>query len=127
MVSIIKIEKDNIPYSFEVLLNETYRLYFKWNELADQIVVDLHDVDDNPIFIGETMVYNQPLWWSVMEDIKGNLRQGFPDNYLIPRSVDGVERDVNFENLQDKIVLTVLPREATYGEFDFTFYDNDEV
>ncbi len=127
MVSIIEIDKDLIPYTFEILLNKNYKLGVKWNEYADKIVVDLFDIEDNPIFLGETMVYNQPLWWSFMEDVNGNLNPDFPDNYLVPLSVDGVERDVNFENLQDKVVLTVLPRGAEYGEFDFTFYDNNEV
>ncbi len=126
MVDIIDINKDLIPYSFNILLDKTYKLGIKYNEYNDTVLVDLFDEEGNEVYLNETMTYSMPLWWYQLEDINGNRNVNFPDKYLIPLSVDGVERLVNFENLQDKIVLVVTDRNHEFGEFDFLRYD-DEV
>ena len=96
----IEIEKDEIPYDFEIELGgELFTLEINYNERFDFFTVSL-EKDGETIVSGEKMVLNQPLFYSLTDD-------RLPKVLLIPMDESGTEERITYSNLEGSIFLEV--------------------
>ena len=99
----IQIDKDKIPYKFEL---ENFIFTIKYNKFADRFYMMLKNKNGEVLGIGEEkLVLDFPLFWIYAEDFNGNRNSNFPPFNLVPRSIDGKEYVVNWDNLGQKILL----------------------
>lgn len=104
----IEIERDEIPYSFEILLDvETYILEFMWNERQGIFTVSLYDIDENPLVYNEPIVYGQELFKDVRD-------LNFPIEKIIPLDPAGKETEVTYDNFGTTVLLVI--DDETEGE-----------
>lgn len=104
MVSIIEIDKELIPYSFNLELSEKlYKFTAKYNTAFDFFTVDLH-LNGEPILFGEKLKYGTPLFM-----FKRHL--DVPKEQIVPVDVNGKETAVTYENLGDSVFLYVVDGE----------------
>ena len=98
----IEIEKDLIPYSFDIDLtgNEYFNLEFHYNEKADIFTVTLSK-DDEVIVYNEPIIYGKPLF--------GDLYQSgiYPAIDIVPIDESGQESDITYENFNETVFLTI--------------------
>lgn len=99
MRDIVEINKDLIPYSFDILLaDEWYELYVDYNKTADMFTVAVYKEDE---FIGaEPLVLDMPLFGDVY-------KAGFPAVTLVPYAPAGDEKRVTYDNLGKTVFLSV--------------------
>lgn len=97
----IEIDKNMIPYSFEITLNDkTYTFYVKYNVLKDFFTIDLYR-NDEVIVLGEKLVYGKPLFsTSQYKDV--------PDVKIIPFDLTGKSERITFENLNEEVFLYLV-------------------
>lgn len=96
MIEEVIIDKDSIPYSFELELNlKIYTFVVKYNEEGDYFTIDLYE-DDKPIIFGEKIVLGRPLFLPIMY-------KNAP--IILPLDFSYSEKRVNFENLGENIKL----------------------
>ncbi|UQW98188.1 hypothetical protein M2M59_04040 [Rummeliibacillus sp. G93] len=94
----IEIEKDLIPYEFEIELEEEiFTFDVRYNENHDFFTIDLYK-DEELICAGEKLVYGVPLW----EDITTS---DFPAPTIIPLDPSGKEKRVSWDNLNTTVFL----------------------
>lgn len=99
----IEIDKDRVPYSFDV---DDFNLEVRYNSYNDRFYIILRDSDDNILGEGEEkLVQDFPLFWIFQEDTEGNRNPSYPSFNMVPRSVDGNTYEINWDNLGDKILL----------------------
>ena len=97
----IEIEKDEIPYSFEIMLDdEMYTLEIKYNERQELFTVSLYDSEDNPLVYAEPIVYGQELFKDVRD-------LNFPIDRIIPLDPASYETEVTYENFGTTVLLVV--------------------
>lgn len=97
----IEIDKDDIPNSFEIdIADETFTMEFHYNESYDFFTVDLFK-DDEPLWLGEKLILNQPLFVNCVSVEK-------PNAVLIPIDRADNETRITFENLSKTVFLYVL-------------------
>lgn len=100
MIEYIPIEKDNIPYRFEVELEaELFEMEIRYNETYDFFTIDLYK-NGNPLVYGEKVVYGVPLFTNVRD-----LR--FPVVSITPMDEAGLEHEVTYDNFQETVFLAV--------------------
>lgn len=96
----IEIEKDMIPYTFEIDLGEgEYGLEINYNERFDFFTVDLY-VEERPIVIGEKLILNRPLF-------EGLVDINLPTVSVIPVDRSDSETRITYENLEKTVFLMV--------------------
>lgn len=101
MLEYIPIEKENIPYRFEIELEaEIFEMEIRYNDLYDFFTIDLYK-DGEPLVYGEKIVYGVPLFQDVRD-----LR--FPAVDIVPMDEAGLENQVTYENFQKTVFLTVV-------------------
>lgn len=101
----IPIEKELIPYNFEIELGEElYSLEIRYNDLHDFFTIDLIK-DGETLVNGEKIVYGVPLFQDVFDT-------NFPGPQIIPWDESGIENRVTFQNLNETV---------------FLYLDNEEV
>lgn len=101
MLEYIPIEKENIPYRFEIELEaEIFEMEIRYNDLYDFFTIDLYK-DGEPLVYGEKVVYGVPLFQDVRD-----LR--FPAVDIVPMDEAGLENQVTYENFQKTVFLTVV-------------------
>lgn len=97
----IEIEKELIPYDFEVELeDQLFKLDIRYNETYDFFTVDLYK-DDELIVAGEKLVYNVPLFESTYDP------KTHPANTIIPLDPSGIESRVSWDNLNETVFLCI--------------------
>lgn len=97
----IEIEKEEIPYSFEIMMDsETYTLEILYNERQEIFTVSLYDSEDNPLVYAEPIIYGQELFKDVRD-----LR--YPIDRIIPLDPAGKETEVTFENFGTTVLLVI--------------------
>lgn len=97
----IEIEKENIPYRFEIELGaETFEFEIRYNDEGDFFTVDLFKGGE-PLVYGEKIVYGIPLFNDFYD-------QDFPAPTIIPLDESGNESRVTFENLNETVFLVVV-------------------
>lgn len=95
---VIPIEKDEIPYSFEMDFGEdTFTFEIHYNAEYDFFTIDLYR-DDELLVAGEKVVYGVPLF-SLYPDL-------FPAT-IVPLDVTGQAQRVTYENLGETVFLYV--------------------
>jgi hypothetical protein len=105
---IINIDKQKIPYRFEISLAGTlYEMEFHYNPGFDFFTVDLYK-NKEPLVYGEKLLYGLPLFHDI-EDAR------FPKVGLIPLDASGQSVEVNAQTLGTTVFLRVVEWEAAYG------------
>lgn len=95
----IEIEKDLIPYRFDITLaGEIFYFDVRYNEQADIFTVDLYDVNEDPIVYGEPLVLGKALY-DDLDDERLPLAQ------LMPLDLSGRESRVTYDNLNKTVFL----------------------
>ena len=96
----IIVDKNLIPYSFElVLANEVFGLSFDYNESCDLFTVSLYK--DGELIVTEPIIYGQELFTDVY----------MPDTYpvvrIVPIDESGNENKVTFDNFGKTVFLVI--------------------
>lgn len=97
----IDIDKDLIPYQFDITLEgETYTFIVNYNNLKDFFSVDLLK-NDEIIVLGEKLVYAKPLFLSAMyKDI--------PKVTILPYDISENTERITFENFNKDVFLYLV-------------------
>lgn len=96
----IAIDKNEIPYSFEIeLAGEIFELEVNYNQTHDFFTVDLFK-GDGVLVIGEKLILNRPLFRNCV-DI------GLPKIQIIPKDRANSATRITYENLNETVFLYV--------------------
>lgn len=96
----IIIEKDLIPYTFEIVLgNDNYGLSVDYNETGDLYTISLYK--DDELIVTEPIIYNQPLFGDVY------MVDRFPVVIIVPTDESGQETEVTSENFGVSVFLCI--------------------
>lgn len=97
----IPIEKENIPYRFEIELGaEIFEFEIRHNDTYDFFTIDLYK-DGAPLVYGEKVVYGVPLFLDVRD-------LDFPVVEIVPIDRAGLETRVTYENMNETVFLVVM-------------------
>lgn len=97
----IEINKDLIPYSFDVLLGaEWFTLEIHYNEIADLFTVSLSK-DNDVIVHNEPVIYGVPLFTDLYQS------GIYPPLEIVPLDESGQETEVTWDNLNSTVFLTI--------------------
>lgn len=100
MRDIIEIEKDLIPYNFNILLEkEEFNLYIMYNSVTDSFTATLSK-DGEVLVDNEPIVYGIPLFKDVYNE-------GFPCVDIVPIDESGQTDIVNWETFGKNVFLTI--------------------
>ena len=114
MRDVIEIEKELLPYSFDIVLaGQEYNMEIMYNKTADIFTITLSR--ENHI-----LVYNEPIIYGV-ELFKDIYKSGlFPMISIVPLDESGNETSVTYENFGKTVFLTIddEPRENKVNEND---------
>ena len=95
----IEIEKDQIPYSFDILLaDEEFELGIYYNQRHDLFTIEL--IKNGETLAYEPIIYGVPLFQDVFQE-------SFPALQIVPLDEAGIEVEVNFENMNETVFLTI--------------------
>lgn len=103
------IDKDNLPYKISIEVEgKIFFLDFKrWTLSKEEIRVDLYDEEENLIVSDEKCILDIPLFIRFLRDKQGNFNPKYPKCFLTFYSLDENFYDVNYENLEEKVILTI--------------------
>lgn len=97
----IEIEKDLIPYSFEIdLANDEYEIEVHYNNRFDFFTIDLFK-DGKPLVLGEKLMLDRPLF-----DGLANIY--LPKVKIIPLDRAGEATRITYDNLESTVFLYVF-------------------
>ena len=98
---IVDINKDIIPYSFNILLGtDLYEMRFDYNNTADLFTVSLSK-DGVELCAGEPIIYGVPLFKDLVT------RGGFPTITITPIDPSGESVAITYDNLSLTAFLSV--------------------
>ena len=101
MRDIIEIEKELLPYSFDVVLaGEEFNMAMDYNKAADLFTCTLSK-DGEVVVYNEPLVYGQELFADVY---KANL---FPALSIVPLDEAGIENTITYANFGKTVFLTI--------------------
>lgn len=101
MRDIIEIEKELLPYRFDIVLSgQEYNMEVMYNKTADLFTITLSK--DN-----EVLVYNEPIIYGV--ELFADVYQSglFPMISIVPLDESGNETEVTYENFGKTVFLTI--------------------
>lgn len=114
----IIINKDIVPYTFDILLAETwYTIEVKYNEYADLFTIELYK-DGKCLCSGEPIVYGKPLFVDVYNP-------EFPKLSIIPVDEAGNTSVVTWENFGETVFLSIYDDEDDTIPYNGNFDEND--
>lgn len=97
----INIEKELIPYSFEIELGvELFQVGVEYNEVGDFFTLDLSK-DEEVLVSNEKIVYGEPLFSEIYD-------ARYPAPLIIPIDESGKETRVSWNNLNKTVFLVVM-------------------
>nr|DAM61532.1 MAG TPA: hypothetical protein [Caudoviricetes sp.] len=97
----IEIEKDRIPYEFEMEFNgKIYQFEILYNTYGDYFTINLYH-NHKPVIIGEKIVLHQPLF-------DGLEHLDIPMTIVIPYDTTDEALRITYENLNEDVFLYVL-------------------
>lgn len=97
----IEIEKDLIPYTFNISLNdELFEFRIDYNNTADMFTVSLSKGGEE-LCAGEPIIYGVPLFSDLAT------RGGFPNVVITPIDYSGETVSVTYDNLSSTVLLIV--------------------
>lgn len=94
---IIDINKNLIPYTFDIELDDIYIFTIRYNKEYDFFTVDL-SLADEILVVGEKLVYGRPLF-AHLRHLK------VPSIPIVPVEIADNEQRVTFNNLGEKVFL----------------------
>lgn len=98
---VIEINKDIIPYTFNIpLADELYEMRIDYNNTADLFTVSLSK-GGVTLCTGEPIIYGQPLFGDLIN--RGN----FPKVTITPIDESGESNAVTFDNLTRTVLMKV--------------------
>lgn len=101
MRDIIEIEKELLPYSFNITLTgEEFNLAFDYNKAADLFTCTLSKD-------GEVLVHNEPLIYGVELFADVYRADYFPAIAIVPLDEAGIEKAITYENFGKTVFLTI--------------------
>lgn len=101
MRDIIEIEKELVPYSFDIVLaGEEFNMEIMYNKTADLFTCTLSKDE-------EVLVYNEPVVYGVemFADVYDGVN--FPMLAIVPLDEAGIENAVTYENFGKTVFLTI--------------------
>lgn len=107
MRDIIEINKNALPYNFNIVLGaEEYNLEFKYNSVCDLFTCTLSKN-------AEVLVYDEPLIYGtkLFQDVYD--AETFPCLDIVPCDESGKENAVTFKNMGVTVFLTIDDGEET--------------
>ena len=97
----IEINKDLIPYTFEILLcGELFEIRVDYNSTGDLFVLSLYK-DGQLIRAGQPLIYGMKLWETVY--VSGE----YPMIDIIPLDESGEANSVTYDNLNRTVFLVI--------------------
>lgn len=97
----INIEKELIPYSFEIELGvELFQIGVEYNSVGDFFSVDLSK-DEEVLVSNEKVVYGEPLFSEIYD-------ARYPAPLIVPIDESGNEIRVSWDNLNETVFLVVM-------------------
>lgn len=97
----IEIEKEKIPYSFEIVLgNDLFELEIQYNQRADLFTVTLYK-DNEVVVYNEPVVYGVALFQSVFQP------EQYPALNIIPLDESKNVEVVTWDNFNDTVFLCI--------------------
>lgn len=101
MLEYIEIDKDSIPYEFDMAINgKTYTFVINYNAEFDFFTVDLYR-NGTSIVSGEKIVYGRTLFHSCKHlDV--------PSTLILPYDLAGNETRVTWDNLNETVFLWLV-------------------
>lgn len=97
----IEIEKEKIPYSFEIVLgNDLFELEIQYNQRADLFTVTLYK-DNEVVVYSEPIIYGVSLFQSVFQP------EQYPALNIIPLDESGNMETITWDNFNDTIFLCI--------------------
>lgn len=101
MADRIEITKELVPYTFEIsLADELFDITVNYNSYADMFTFELQKGGET-ICAGEPLIYGVPLWKDMFVCGK------YPELDIIPLDESGNMNAVTFENLGERVFLTI--------------------
>ncbi|GAB6990851.1 phage baseplate plug family protein [Paenibacillus pini] len=101
----IDIEKDLIPYRFDIsLAEEMYTLEVHYNADYDFFTVDL-ELNGEILAVGEKLVYGMPIFYDIQDN-------RFPKVPIIPYDESEQQTEVNWKTLSESVFLYVIDEEG---------------
>lgn len=101
MREVIEINKNIIPYDFNILLgNEVFNIRIDYNNTGGFFTADLSK-EDEPICYGEPIVYGIPLFSDIYQNDK------FPVLDIVPFDESKSATAVTFDNLSETVLLII--------------------
>ncbi len=98
----IEIDKDMIPYQFDITLAEQpFTISVDYNKAADLFTVSLYDSNGTLLCAGEPLIYGHPLFRDVYRSGK------FPALDLVPLDESGHDSAVTWDNFGKTVILTI--------------------
>jgi len=111
MLGILPIEKDKIPYTFDVnLSNKVYSITLKYNNFSDEFTADL-SLGDKILVQGKKLLLGESIFGDFALDNSGNLREDFYSESIIPYDLTWQEDKLSLDNLGIKVFLYVIEDE----------------
>lgn len=91
-------DTSSFPNSSDVTFGtEQFTLSLNYRPLTDTFYIDLYNSEDEPLILGEKLVYGMPLWNINDADL--------PSTPLIVLDESGVESTVGYNNFQDSVFI----------------------
>lgn len=101
MRDIIEVDKEQLPYSFDIVLaGEEYNMEFMYNKAADLFTCTLSKE-------GAVLVYNEPIIYGVELFADVYKSGSFPMLSIVPLDEAGEEKAVTYDNFGKTVFLTI--------------------
>ena len=107
----IPIEKDKIPYSFDLALSgRTYTFNLRYNKYSGDFTADL-EFEGRTLIKGKKIILNEMLFEEFSYDNNGNKNPDFYDELLIFYDLTWQETELTLENLEETVLFYVMDRD----------------
>lgn len=99
----VQIEKEQIPYLTEIIINgQIFKFKFSYNMYDEKIYCSLYNKDDNLLVEDEPIVMGQMLFARFYIDSSGNIRNNFPKAIIVANYYDASKKSkMTFENIEE--------------------------
>ena len=94
----IEIDKEAIPYRFEIeLANEIFEMEVNYNESYDFFTIDLYK-NNTPLILGEKLILDRPLF-------ENSVNIELPKVKIVPKDRANVAKRITFDNMNESVFL----------------------
>lgn len=119
----LNIDKNLIPLIFTLrVLDVNFKIEFKEHKILisqdelspvykSRLYVNVYNEDGELILLNEKLVYGVPIGLYVSRDRNNNVNPSLPEAYIFPYSEDGLEKEIDYEGLNNKYYIEFIERE----------------